>query len=180
MKMLIVTASQTGRTLRMAGSLADGAREGGATVELVPAEEAHAGHALAADAIVLGSGVHMGGMEASMRSFFERIAPLWMQGGLVGRLGAAFATGGAGGRGGAELTLISLWAVLAEHGLLCVPMHNRLPGYAEGGCHWGPIAWTNPRAGEAGPTPAHLEAAYSHGFHVAGCTRRWRAGSGGD
>ncbi len=178
MKMLIVTASQTGRTLRMAESFAAGAREGRADVDLVSAEEATAEQAIAADAIVLGSGVHMGGMESSMRVFFERIAPLWMQGGLVGRIGAAFATGGAGGRGGAELTLISLWALLAEHGLVCVPMHNRLAGYSEAGCHWGPIAWTNPRAGEVGPTDAHLEAAFSHGFHVAGCTQRWRAGAG--
>jgi NAD(P)H dehydrogenase (quinone) len=100
-----------------------------------------------------------------------------MQGTLVGKVGAAFASAGTGGRGGAELTLISLWASLAEHGLLLVPMHNRLPHYAQAGCHWGPVAWTNPRKGEAGPTPAHLEAARFHGRHVAECTSRWLRGA---
>ena len=111
-----------------------------------------------------------------MRAFFERIAPLWMQGKLVGRVGAAFATAGSGGRGGGELALISLWAHLAEHGILTVPMHNRMPGYAEAGCHWGPLAWTNPRGGSAGPTAQHLEAARGHGAHVAGAAARWAAG----
>jgi len=90
---------------------------------------------------------------------------------------AAFVSGGLGGRGGAELTLISLLACLAEHGMLLVPMHNRLDGFREGGCHWGPIAWTNPQGGEAGPTAEHLRAARSHGRHVAECTARWLAGA---
>ena len=107
-----------------------------------------------------------------MRAFCERLAPLWMQGALIGKVGAAFASAGQGGRGGAELTLISLWANLAEHGMLLVSMHNRLARYPQAGCHWGPVAWTNPREGEAGPTPAHLEAARAHGRHVAETTMR--------
>ena len=112
-----------------------------------------------------------------MRAFFERLAPLWMQGALIGRVGAAFASAGNGGRGGAELTLISLWANLAEHGLLLVPMHNHLARYAQAGCHWGPVAWTNPRKGEAGPTAVHLEATRAHGRHVAETTARWLRGA---
>lgn len=177
MRILVVVASDTGRTWRMAEAFADGAREAGAEVELAKAAEARPEQALAADALVLGSGVHMGGMESSMRAFFERLAPLWMQGALIGKLGAAFASAGNGGRGGAELTLISLWANLAEHGMLLVPMHNRLPHYAQAGCHWGPVAWTNPRKGEAGPTSTHLEATRAHGRHVAECGARWGRGA---
>jgi len=179
MRILVVVASDTGRTWRMAEAFADGAREAGAVVELVKAAEAQPAQAAAADALVLGSGVHMAGVESSMRAFLERLAPLWMQGGLIGKVGAAFATAGNGGRGGAELALISLWANLAEHGLVLVPMHNRLARYAEAGCHWGPVAWTNPRKGEVGPTPAHLEAARAHGRHVAECTARWARGAAG-
>jgi len=177
MRILIVVASQTGRTWRLGEAFAEGARAVGAAAELVRAESATAAQALAADALVLGSGVHMAGMESTMRAFCERLAPLWLTGALIGKVGAAFASAGNGGRGGGELTLISLLANLAEHGLLLVPMHNRLPQYLEAGCHWGLLAWTNPRAGEAGPTPAHLEAARGHGEHVARTAERWLRGA---
>ena len=177
MRILIVVASQTGRTWKLGEAIADGARSSGAEVELVRAEDATPAQAVAADALILGSGVHMAGMESSMRVFCERLAPLWLTGALIGKIGAVFASAGNGGRGGGELTLISLLANLAEHGLLLVPMHNRLPQYLEAGCHWGPLAWTNPRAGAAGPTPAHLEAARAHGEHVAQMAARWRRGA---
>lgn len=177
MRVLIVVASQTGRTARMAEAVAEGAKEAGADVVVRRADEAGAADLLAADALILGSGVHMGGIESSMRVFFERSAPLWLQGALAGRLGAAFATAGAGARGGGELALISLLAFLAENGMLLVSGHNRLEGFGAAGCHWGPIAWTNPRKGVAGPTEAHLRMARAHGRYVAECTARWRAGA---
>jgi NAD(P)H dehydrogenase (quinone) len=176
MKILVVVASATGRTQRMADELAAGAREGGAEVAVRSAADAGDADLLAADAVVLGSGVHMGGMQSSMRAFLERTSPLWLQGALRGKLGAAFVSGGLGGRGGAELTLVALLSSLAEHGMLLVTMHNRLDGFRDGGCHWGPVAWTNPRRGEAGPTADHLRAARAHGRHVAECAQRWLSG----
>ncbi len=160
----------------MAEAVAAGAGEAGAQVVLRDASEVGEAEVLEADAIVVGSGVHMGGIEAPMRGFLERTSPLWLQGRLIGKLGAAFVSAGAGGRGGAELALVSLLAALAEHGMLLVSMPNRLEGFAAAGCHWGPIAWTSPRAGEAGPTPAHLEAARAHGRHVAECASHWLRG----
>jgi NAD(P)H dehydrogenase (quinone) len=179
MRILVVVASHTGRTWRLGEAFAEGARAAGAEVELARAEEATPAQALAADALVLGSGVHMAGVASAMRAFMERLAPLWLTGALIGKVGAAFASAGNGGRGGGELALISLLANLAEHGMLLVPMHNRQPQYLEGGCHWGPLAWTNPRSGVAGPTQAHLEAARGHGRHVAETAQRWRRGAGG-
>lgn len=178
MKVLIVVASATGRTRRMAEALVEGARDAGAAVTLLDADAAGAAELREADALVLGSGIHMGGMESSMRVFFERTAPLWLAGELVGKLGAAFVSAGEGGRGGAELTLVSLLAYLAENGMLMVPMHNRMAGFRDGGCHWGPLAHTNPVDGVPGPSEGELEAARSHGRHVAECTRRWLAGEG--
>ncbi len=177
MRVLVVVASQTGRTRRMAEALAEGAREAGAEVVVRDADDAGEAEVLDAAAIVVGSGVHMGGIETPMRAFFERTSPLWLQGRLVGKLGGAFVSAGAGGRGGAELALLSLLAPLAEHGMLLVSMPNRLEGFAAAGCHWGPIAWTNPRQGEPGPTAAHLAAARAHGRHVAECAARWLHGS---
>ncbi|MEN8183050.1 MAG: NAD(P)H-dependent oxidoreductase [Myxococcota bacterium] len=176
MRVLIVVASQTGRTARMAEAVAAGAKEAGADVVLRRSEEASNDDLLSADGVILGSGVHMGGIESSMRSFLERASPLWLAGRLVGKVGAAFVSSGLGARGGAELALLSLLANLAEHGMLLVSMPNRLAEFAEGGSHWGPVAWTSPRQRVAGPTPAHLDAARAHGRHVAECTARWLAG----
>jgi NAD(P)H dehydrogenase (quinone) len=159
----------------MADAVAEGAREAGAEVEVKRAEDAAVEDLENVDALVLGSGIHMGGMESSMRSFFERAAPLWLQGKLIGKVGAAFVSAGAGARGGAELALLGLLANLAEHGMLLVPMHNRLEGFAQAGCHWGPVAWTNPRSGKSGPTEDHLAACRAHGRWVAECTDRLRS-----
>jgi NAD(P)H dehydrogenase (quinone) len=177
MRVLIVVASQTGRTARMGEAVAAGAKEAGGDVVLRRPEETSEADLLGADAVILGSGVHMAGIESSMRLLFERMAPLWMQGALVGKLGAAFVSAGAGARGGGELALMSLWAFLAENGMLLVPTHNRLDGYTAAGCHWGPVAWTHPRDGVAGPTEAHLRLARAHGRYVTECARRWRSGA---
>jgi NAD(P)H dehydrogenase (quinone) len=176
MRVLVVVASATGRTARMAEAVAGGAAEAGADTVVRRAEACSEADLAAADAVILGSGVHMGGVESSMRSFFERMAPLWLSGRLVGKLGAAFVSAGAGARGGGELALLSLLANLAEHGMLLVSMPNRLDGFGAGGCHWGPVAWTNPRGGRTGPTEEHLVAARAHGRHVAECAARWLAG----
>ncbi|MDJ0864688.1 MAG: flavodoxin domain-containing protein [Myxococcota bacterium] len=177
MHVLVVVASATGRTQRMADAFAAGAREAGAEVAVRSADEAGESDLLSADAVALGSGVHMGGIESSMRAFFERTAPLWMQGALVGKLGAAFVSSGMGARGGAELALLSLLADLAEHGMLLVSMPSRLESFRAGGSHWGPVAWTAPRGAGAGPTDGHLSAARAHGRHLAECTARWLRGA---
>jgi NAD(P)H dehydrogenase (quinone) len=177
MRVLIVFASATGRTKRMAEAYAEGVRAAGEEAVLRSAAEATAEEVEAADAIVLGSGVHMGGIESAMSVFLENTSALWMQGKLVGKLGAAFASAGMGARGGAELTLLSMLSTLAEHGMLLVPMHNRIEGFAQAGCHWGPVAWTTPRDGAAGPTPEHLLAARDHGRFIVECGQRWLRGA---
>jgi NAD(P)H dehydrogenase (quinone) len=172
-KLLIVIASQTGRTRRLADAAAEGAAAAGAEVTLRSAADASDADLLAADAILLGSGVHMGGVESAMTAFFERTAPLWLQGRLVGRLGAAFVSAGEGGRGGGELALVRLLAYLAENGCLLVPFHNRLAGFRDAGCHWGVLAHTGPGPGGAGPSDAECAAARAQGRFVAECAARW-------
>lgn len=176
MDLLVVYASATGRTKRMAEALVEGAEAAGAAVALRRCQEVAHDELQAARAIVLGSGVHMAGIESAMRVFMEGAAPLWLAGALRGKLGGAFVSAGAGGRGGGELALVSLWANLAEHGCLMVSMHNRMEGFAAAGCHWGPLAWTNPRDGHAGPTEGHLTACRAYGGHVSECLDRWSPG----
>ena len=79
MKVVIVVASASGHTRRMADAAAEGASEAGAQVSVFAPDEASEEDLLAADALILGSGVHMGGMESSMSAFFERMAPLWLE-----------------------------------------------------------------------------------------------------
>ncbi len=177
MRVLVVVASGSGRTTRLAEAVAAGAAEGGAEVTLRRARDASDQDLLAADAVIVGSGVQMGGVTSELRALFERTAPLWLAGRLAGKLGAGFVTAGMGARGGAELALVSIHAFLAEHGMLLVPMPMRLAGFRAGGSHWGPVAWTNPRGGVPGPTPEHLEAGRAHGRFVAECTARWLAGA---
>jgi NAD(P)H dehydrogenase (quinone) len=172
-KILVVFASETGRTQRVAEAVAEGAREGGAEVDLVPAADATDAALLEADAIALGSAVHMGSLASSMAAFFERTVPLWVQGALHGKLGAAFVTASKGGRGGGELALLALHAFLAEHGLLLATLPNRLEGFRESGCHWGTLVETHPPEGPPGPTEAQLAAARAQGRYLAECTARW-------
>lgn len=180
MKVRVVVASATGRTRRMAEALVEGAAEAGADATLCSVEQAGEAELLEADALVLGCGVHMGGLPSAMTAFFERTAGLWMRGALIGRLGAAFVSAGEGEGGGAELALLALHAYLAENGLLIVPMHNRLDGFRGSGSHWGPLARSNPGP-DAGPGPAErdLAACRAHGRFVAECTARWLAGQAG-
>ena len=55
---------------RANAAVAEGARAAGAEVTLARAEDATPAHTLAADALILGSGVHMAGMESAMSAFF--------------------------------------------------------------------------------------------------------------
>src|SRR4029450_8562975 len=142
MRILIVVASATGRTARMAEAVAQGATDAGAEATLRRADEATDADLLAADGVIVGSGVHMGGIESSMRAFFERGAPLWIRGSLIGKVGAAFVSAGEGVGGGAELALLALLANLAEHGMLLATMPNRLEGFGDAGCHLGASART--------------------------------------
>lgn len=179
MKILIVVASSTGRTRRVGEAVAEGARDAGASVLLRRPEEARELDFVEADAVVLGSPVQMGGMHSSLRALLESTAPHWLQGRLVGKLGAAFATAADGERGGSELTLLSMLSCLAEHGMLLVPMHSRLPGFRVAGSQWGPMVRTRPGPGtpDAGLGDDVLEAARSHGRWVAESTARWLAGA---
>jgi len=73
MKKTIVYASTTGNTEQMALAVADGAKESGAEVLLVKADEASSADVLASDVILLGSPA-MGSevLEDSMEAFFQQ------------------------------------------------------------------------------------------------------------
>ncbi len=147
-------------------------RSRGADPELVEAERATPEQLAAAPGIAIGSAVHMGGVSAEMRAFFERCAPLWLSGGAAGKLGAAFVCAGLGGRGGGELALLSIHSFLAEQGCVLLPMRRGTPGFAQVGCHWGPIAENTDEHAMAGLT--------EHGRGFAEALARWERGASED
>lgn len=174
-KVLVVYASDYGSTKKMAETIAEGVRSvPGANCVIRPAEETSADDMTSSDAIIFGSPVHMGSMDWRMKKLIDNICSgLWMKDALNGKVGAVFATGGGFGRtgGGAELTMLSMLANLAELGMIIVPLPKNTPGYAQGGLHWGPCARTSTDTMEqTGFVGDSSEVVRNHGAHVARVT----------
>lgn len=173
-KILIVYATDWGNTKKMAEAVADGvATVDGAEAVVKTAEEATAEDVAAADALVLGSPVHMGCMDWRVKRFIDQVCGgLWMQDKVVGKVGAVFVSGGGFGNagGGCEIAMLSMMNNLAELGLLLVPLPKRTPGYPKGGLQWGPYGRSQAedmQPIEGGVPDERIEAARNHGANVA-------------
>ena len=136
-KILVLYYSSYGHIETMAEAVAEGARQGGATVdvkrvpELVPEEVARSSHfkldqkapiadpseLVDYDAIIVGTGTRYGRMSSQMANFWDRTGGLWAKGALVGKVGAAF-TSTASQHGGQETTLFSILTNLLHQGLI--------------------------------------------------------------
>jgi len=173
MRAVIVYHSDYGATERVARSVAagiEGAGLGKVQAELLRADESALAALETADACVFGAPVHMGSVAWPMKRFLDATARFWREGTLEGRLGAAFVTfGGFGGAGGgAELALLSIWATMAELGMLLIPCPKSLPGYADAGLHWGLAVRTGREDGmPRGVGERELAAARAFGAHIA-------------
>lgn len=71
------------------------------------------------DGIALGSPVHFAGSTPEMRQFLDRTLPLWGKRSLEGKPATVFMSAGSGA--GSEMAIMSLWGVLASHGMVIVP-----------------------------------------------------------
>lgn len=92
---------------------------------------------------------------------------------MVGKVGAAFASGGGYGNagGGCEGTLLAMLTNLAEMGMILVPMPKTTPGYPYGGLQWGAYGRSaGVHMEQTGVTDERLEAAHHHGANVARVT----------
>jgi NAD(P)H dehydrogenase (quinone) len=138
-KVLVLYYSSYGHIETMAQAVADGARAGGATVdvkrvpETVPLEIAKGGHfkldqaapvATVAelehyDAIIIGAPTRYGRMPSQMAAFLDQTGGLWARGALNGKVGAAF-TSTATQHGGQEQTLFSIVTNLLHFGMVIV------------------------------------------------------------
>jgi NAD(P)H dehydrogenase (quinone) len=147
-KVLVLYYSSYGHIEQMADAVAEGARAGGAEVDIrrvaetAPDEVVKAAHfktdtahpliegpdALANyDAIIVGAPTRYGRMPSQMASFWDTTGGLWMRGGLVGKVGGAF-TSTASQHGGQETTLFSIITNLLHHGMTIVGLDYGFQG----------------------------------------------------
>jgi len=147
-KVLVLYYSSYGHIEQMADAVAEGARAGGAEVdvrrvaETAPEAVVKAAHfktdtahaviegpdALAGyDAIIVGAPTRYGRMPAQMAAFWDTPGGLWAKGALVGKVGGAF-TSTASQHGGQETTLFSIITNLLHHGLSIVGLDYGFQG----------------------------------------------------
>jgi len=171
-KILIVYASVYGNTKKMSEAIADGVKTvKGAEAIIKTAEQATLEETAAADALVLGSPVHMGSPDWRVKQYIDKVcAKLWMEDRMVGKVGAVFTAGGGFGNagGGCEITLLAMMNNLVELGMIIVPLPKNTPGYDKGGIQWGPYGRTmGEKMEQTGITEERMVAAHYHGIHIA-------------
>jgi len=207
MKVQVIFYSMYGHVYHLAEAVAEGARQvPGAEVslfqvpELVPeaaleksgakaARQAFAHIPVAtvaqlpeADAIVFGTPTRFGNMCSQMRNFLDQTGGLWVQGGLIGKVGSVFAST-ATQHGGQETTITSFHSTLLHHGMIIVGVPYSEPGLVNmaeitGGTPYGAttLAGTD---GSRRPTENELAIARFQGKHVAEITGRLVRGAQG-
>ena len=146
-KVLVLYYSTYGHIETMAQAIAEGARAGGAHVDIkrVPetapdafAKAAHFKLDQAApvariedladyDALIVGTGTRFGRMSSQMAAFLDQAGGLWAGGKLVGKVGAAFAST-ATQHGGQETTLFSIITNLLHFGMTTVGLPYSFQG----------------------------------------------------
>ncbi|MGM0570262.1 NAD(P)H:quinone oxidoreductase [Marinobacter sp.] len=169
-RVAVIVDSRYGTTLALARAIAEGAESEGAEVRLcrVAIEEPEFSvdveredyqqaqafyrelpRATAADlewarGIVWGSPTRYGLMSTPLRAFIDEVAPLWRQGALIGKVGAAFTSTG-GMHSGNEMTLLSLLMPFMQHGMVLVGVPHSVPelvATTKGGSPYGASAVT--------------------------------------
>jgi len=196
----IVFYSMYGHTYKMAEAVAEGAREVEdvevslyQVPELVPEEVLERAGAKAAraafahipvakpeqlaeaDAIIFGTPTRFGNMCAQMRNFLDQTGPLWMKGGLIGKVGSVF-TSTASQHGGQETTITSFHSTLLHHGMIIVGVpysEQRLVNMNEitGGTPYGASTLAG-GDGSRQPSENELAIARFQGRHVARIARK--------
>ncbi len=194
-KILVLYYSMYGHVETMAGAVAEGARsvEGAEVIlkrvpETMPPDVAQKYGAkldqsapVASpkelgeyDAIIFGSPTRFGNMTAQMRNFLDQTGGLWVQGGLVGKVGSVFTSTGTGG--GNESTIISFVTTLMHHGMIYVGLPYACPELADitevkGGSPWG-AATIAGADGSRQPSAKELAMARFQGNHVASIAKK--------
>lgn len=132
-KILVVYHTRSGHTEKMAGIIAETARQEGAEVALKQAAQTTASELPGYDAIIMGSPTYYGTMAAELKQLLD--ASVQFHGKLSGKVGAAFASSANIG-GGNETTILDILNAFLIHGMI-------IQGDAKGD-HYGPVSINAP------------------------------------
>ncbi len=143
LRVYIIFYTRYGNTLKLAEMIAEGVRSVKGceavlrrTAELAPEDiikkderwkksreslktipEAKASDLFDADAVIFGTPTRYGNMSSSLKDFIDKTAGVWVKGGLVGKVGAAF-TSSTSIHGGQETTLLTMFIPMLHHGMI--------------------------------------------------------------
>jgi NAD(P)H dehydrogenase (quinone) len=171
-QVIVVYESNYGHTERAAAVVAEGAEQvSGVSVRCRAVGQVTKDDVLDSNALLLGTPVHMGSVHWGIKRFIDEVlSGLWSQDLMVGRVGGVFATGGGlgGAGGGCELAMLSMLSVMAELGMVLVPLPKNSEGFARGGLHWGAYVRCATSAQAQTDIPDHcLPLLREHGANVA-------------
>jgi len=190
-KVLVLYYSSYGHVEQMADAMAEGARAGGATVDIrrvpetAPPEVVASAHfktdtphaviegpdALEQyDAIIVGAPTRYGRMPSQMAAFWDTTGGLWARGALNGKVGGAF-TSTASQHGGQETTLIAILTNLLHMGMTLVGLDYGFQGQngvdtVRGGSPYGATTIAD-ADGSRQPTAVELDGARYQGKRIA-------------
>ena len=132
-KVLVFYHSRGGATKAMAELVAEGAKEAGATVDVLPVEEVSADDLVGYDGIIAGSPTYYGHMAAELKKLFDE--SVRHHGKLSGKVGGAFSSAANIG-GGNETTIRGILDVWLIHGMIAQGTSH--------GDHYGPVSIGKP------------------------------------
>lgn len=127
------------------------------------------------DAIIFGTPTRFGNMCAQMRNFLDQTGKLWLNGGLIGKVGSVFTSTGTQ-HGGQETTITSFHTTLLHHGMIIVGVPyscQEIMNMSEitGGSPYGAGTLAG-GDGSRQPSDNELKIARFQGSHVATITQK--------
>lgn len=199
-KILVLYYSSYGHIEKMAYAAAEGVKSANADAmvkrvpELVPEDVARkSGYKLdqpapiatvdelpSYDGVMFGTGTRFGNMTAQMKNFLDQAGGLWMNDGLVGKVGSVF-TSSATQHGGQESTILTFHPVLLHLGFVIVGLPYAFKGQmgvAEvmGNSPYGASTITG-GDGSRQPSEVELAGVRYQGRHVAEIASRLAVGA---
>lgn len=127
------------------------------------------------NAIIFGTPTRFGNMCAQMRNFLDQTGRLWLNGGLIGKVGSVFTSTGTQ-HGGQETTITSFHTTLLHHGMIIVGVPyscQEIMNMSEitGGSPYGASTLAG-GDGKRQPSDNEIKIAHFQGAHVAKVTNK--------